>query len=116
MSNETNATEVKVEETKAPEVVTPTAPEVKEHEVKVEETKAPEVKVAAAPRHGVQKVNMKKAKTFAEIAHQKQIDSVKLWSKDILEAQLKSERTPKDFKAACEAELKLRKELREKKK
>lgn len=100
--------EVKVEETKAPEAAT-TAPEA-------EAPKTPEVKVAAAPRHGVQKVNIKKSKTFAEIEHKKQIESAKLWSEDVLKAQLKSERTPKDLKDACELELKLRKELREKKK
>lgn len=69
-----------------------------------------QVKVEAktAPRHKGT-VTIKKAKTFEEAQAQRVLEGVKTWSTRMLEAQAKSDKVPKEMKAAIEAELKLRK-------
>ena len=88
------------------------APEAKPEE------KQPEVKAAAvspAPRHAG-KAEVKKPRTYADIEKKKQLDSVKLWSMEVLQSQVKSKKCSLEMKEACEKELKFREHERNSKK
>jgi hypothetical protein len=69
--------------------------------------------VSVAPRH-IGKAKIKKGPSYDDLQKTKAIADVKLWSQRVLESQIASKICPKEMKEACEAELKARKEKREK--
>lgn len=74
----------------------------------MENSENKKVEIFTSPRHKGT-VIIKKERSFAQIQEQRKFESIKTWSTRLLEAQLRSERVSAEFKAACEAELKLRK-------